>query len=32
MPIDALHEKGYAAIVEMAAQPFSLATTIRTRY
>ena len=32
MPIDALHEKGCATIVEMAAQPFSLVITIRTRY
>ena len=32
MPIDALHEKGCVAIVEMAAQPFSWVITIRTRY
>lgn len=32
MPIDALHEKGCATIVEMAAQPFSLVITIHTRY
>lgn len=32
MPIDALHEKGCETIVEMAAQPFSLVITIRTRY